>query len=234
MLEVLAPAALDIWFVLLLDIWYPKLNEKVRIKKIGAKARDDSGYLHEKAKKTLDKNIEKLAKERKVSADDIQYLFPDELGRINKKVIEKRKKFCLTTDIEGLYSIYDGKKAKELLAKYLPKPKKIKSGEALKGMVASRGKARGIVRKVILHKEFKNFKKGEILVALQTMVNYVPVMKRAKAILTEYGGLTSHAAIVSRELKKPCIVGIKGLTSSLEDGDKIEVDANKGIVRKVK
>ena len=61
-----------------------------------------------------------------------------------------------------------------------------------------------------------------------------PIMNKAKAILTETGGLTSHAAIVSRELKKPCIVGIKNLLMVLKDTDLVEVDANNGIVRLLK
>ena len=56
-------------------------------------------------------------------------------------------------------------------------------------------------------------------------------MRGARAILTETGGITSHAAIVSRELKKPCIVGIKELVASLEDGDLVEVDAERGVVQ---
>ena len=58
-------------------------------------------------------------------------------------------------------------------------------------------------------------------------------MRQASAIITEEGGLTCHAAIVSRELKKPCVIGIKGLLDILKDGDQIEVDAVKGIVKKI-
>jgi len=56
-------------------------------------------------------------------------------------------------------------------------------------------------------------------------------MKKAKAILTEFGGLTSHAAIVSRELNRPCVVGIPNLLASVQDGDRLEVDADNGVVR---
>ena len=59
-------------------------------------------------------------------------------------------------------------------------------------------------------------------------------MKKAKAILTERGGITSHAAIVSRELGTPCVVGIKGLFGNFKDGDLVEVDAKKGIVKIIK
>ena len=60
---------------------------------------------------------------------------------------------------------------------------------------------------------------------------YVPAMEKAGAIITDEGGLLSHAAIVSRELKVPCVVGTKIATRVLKDGDKIYVDADKGIVK---
>ncbi|KKS41640.1 MAG: PEP-utilizing enzyme, mobile domain protein [Candidatus Kuenenbacteria bacterium GW2011_GWA2_42_15] len=62
----------------------------------------------------------------------------------------------------------------------------------------------------------------------------VPVPAQVGSILTETGGLTSHAAIVARELKKPCVVGIKNLIATLKDGDLVEVDADKGVVKIVK
>ena len=77
-------------------------------------------------------------------------------------------------------------------------------------------------------------KKGDILVAVTTHPDYVPAMQKAAAIVTEEGGILSHAAIVSREIRIPCIVGTKQVTKVLKDGDLIEVDANKGIVRKLR
>lgn len=103
----------------------------------------------------------------------------------------------------------------------------------LKGSCAYAGKVRGRARLIINHSHMHKFKDGEILVAPFTNVSYMPIMSRAKAILTETGGLTSHAAIVSRELKKPCIVGIKNLLLVLRDGDMVEVDSKKGVVRKI-
>ena len=58
-------------------------------------------------------------------------------------------------------------------------------------------------------------------------------MKKAAAIVTEQGGITSHAAIISRELRVPCVIGTKIATKVLKDGDKVEVDATKGIVKKL-
>ena len=82
--------------------------------------------------------------------------------------------------------------------------------------------------------EIPKMQKGEILVASMTRPEYVPAMKKAVAIVTDEGGLMSHAAIVSRELGIPCIVGTKIATSTLKTGDIVEVDADKGIVRKIK
>jgi phosphoenolpyruvate synthase/pyruvate phosphate dikinase len=66
---------------------------------------------------------------------------------------------------------------------------------------------------------------GNILVCPMTLPDYVPAMKKARAIITNEGGITCHAAIISRELKIPCIVGTKIATQVLKDGDRVEVDA---------
>ncbi len=106
--------------------------------------------------------------------------------------------------------------------------------EDVKGMTAYPGKVRGRVRVILNISQMYRFRRGEILVTPFTNVNYLPVMRRARAIVTEVGGLTSHAAVVSRELKIPCVVGASGVLSFLNDGDLVEVDAERGIVRRLK
>ena len=66
-----------------------------------------------------------------------------------------------------------------------------------------------------------------------TRVEFVPMMRKAKAIITDEGGIACHAAIVSRELRVPCIIGTKIATHVLKDGDLVEVDIEEGIVRKI-
>ncbi len=101
----------------------------------------------------------------------------------------------------------------------------------IKGAVGSKG---GVVRgraKVILSpSEFGKFENGDILIANDTTPDFVPLMKKALAIVTDTGGITSHAAIVSRELRKPCVIGTKIATQVFKDGDMVEVDAERGIV----
>ncbi len=102
------------------------------------------------------------------------------------------------------------------------------------GTVASRGIARGRVRIIITAKKINEVRDGEILVAPMTRPEHLTGMKKAAAIITDEGGITCHAAIVARELKKPCIIGTKIATKILKDGDFVEVDANEGIVRIIK
>lgn len=100
-----------------------------------------------------------------------------------------------------------------------------------KGQIAQKGFARGKVRVIKKLSEVSMLQEGEILVSPMTMPDYVPAMKISAAIVTDEGGVTCHAAIVSRELKKPCVIGTKIATEVLKDGMEIEVDANNGIVK---
>ena len=104
----------------------------------------------------------------------------------------------------------------------------------LLGQVGCSGIARGTVRIVELQAIRRTaLQDGEILVCTMTTPAHLPLMKSAAAIITDLGGILTHAAIVSRELGKPCIVGCKVATKVLQNGDLIEVDANTGIVRKL-
>jgi len=103
----------------------------------------------------------------------------------------------------------------------------------INGDAASPGKATGKVRRVMGHAQISTVEEGEILVSPMTTPDFVPAMKKAAAIVTDEGGLLCHAAIIARELRKPCIVGTRNATKVLKDGDKVEVDAEKGIVKKL-
>ena len=104
------------------------------------------------------------------------------------------------------------------------------------GVVASKGKGQPVRGKITILLDPSNvedFTDGEVLVAPMTSPEYVFAMKKAAAVITDAGGLTSHAAIVSRELGIPCIVGTKIATRVFKDGDVVEVDAERGVVRKL-
>ena len=100
----------------------------------------------------------------------------------------------------------------------------------LKGQGASPGFATGAVRLVPDARDTSLMQSGEILVTKMTTPDFVPAMRKASAIVTDEGGATCHAAIVSRELGIPCVVGTGEATAKLSDGIVITVDADKGIV----
>ncbi|HEX8967323.1 MAG TPA: phosphoenolpyruvate synthase, partial [Chloroflexota bacterium] len=107
------------------------------------------------------------------------------------------------------------------------------TGETLiRGLGASPGVASGAVRVLHAAEEGFRFQAGEVLVAVMTSPDWVPLMRRAAAIVTDGGGMTSHAAIVSRELGVPCIVGTSRATRVLRDGEQVTVDAREGVVRR--
>jgi phosphohistidine swiveling domain-containing protein len=110
----------------------------------------------------------------------------------------------------------------------------VEASDTIKGEVACPGKVSGIVKIVNLPADMEKFDKGDILVSRSTNPHLVPAMQKAAAIVTEIGGLTCHAAIVSREMKTPCVVGTRIATQVLKDGDKVEVDADEGVVRVLK
>jgi len=113
----------------------------------------------------------------------------------------------------------------------------IKNKNNVAGQVACAGKVgeiiKGTVQKISNSFEVKNFKTGRILVTPMTSPEYILAMKKSLAIVTDEGGLTCHAAIVARELGKPCLIGTKFSTKMFNNGDQVEINIHKGLIRKV-
>lgn len=147
------------------------------------------------------------------------------------KEIESRRlaTFYIVTSPDS-YNLYTGDEAVKL-NQFLKDS--IISGNKLKGKSAFPGVRRGVIKIIRGQNDFHKMKKGDILLAPNTRPEYVPVMKLAGAVIADEGGITSHAAIISRELRIPCIVGMQGATYRFKDGDLVEVDANKGVVKKL-
>ncbi|MBI5466221.1 MAG: hypothetical protein HY974_02955 [Candidatus Kerfeldbacteria bacterium] len=110
-------------------------------------------------------------------------------------------------------------------------PKMSLTTTKVRGTIAYPGKLRGIVKVVKYVNELDKVKTGDILVTQMTFPSFVIAMKRAAAFVTDEGGITCHASIMAREMKKPCIIGTKVATKVLKDGDLVEVDAKRGEVR---
>ena len=158
-------------------------------------------------------------------------LTPEEIKKelIEKKKIPEREELVLCSDSKGIHLLLgdDAEKKKRELQQLFQKEVR-----EIKGLGASRGKAKGKVL-ILTNIEKLGNEKGFVLVSPMTTPDLVPAMRKAVAIVTDEGGLTCHAAIVSRELGIPCIVGTKIATKLLKDGEEVEIDADRGIVKKL-
>ncbi|PIR97394.1 MAG: hypothetical protein COT91_01630 [Candidatus Doudnabacteria bacterium CG10_big_fil_rev_8_21_14_0_10_41_10] len=186
-----------------------------------------------------DKLFSELGRRRGLSVSQLRILDPLDFGKRYRSVSADE----LNTDYKlavwwwekgKKFTKYNSKKAEALMLNLkngLPKVKKVKQ---LSGDLAYPGKIRGRARIVLYAQSLTDFKTGDILISKMTDPSYVPIMKKAGAVVTDIGGITCHAAIVAREMQKPCVIGTKVATKIFKDGDMVEVDANAGVVKLVK
>ncbi|MBI5225195.1 hypothetical protein HY989_04965 [Candidatus Micrarchaeota archaeon] len=175
---------------------------------------------------------------RYAPVSDFRFCYPHEAdqfasGKLDISVLRNRREFSIC-ESRGKYSedfYLEGQKARDWLLKLEVRKETADSSGLLEGTCASPGRVSGIVRIVNVAKDMVKISKGEILVSISTNPDLVPAMKKAAAIVTDMGGITSHAAIVSRELNVPCVVGTKIATKTLKDGYLVDVDATHGRVR---
>lgn len=168
---------------------------------------------------------------------DITYMTPDEIKtflledkKIDTSEIRRRKKQWMMVKMpDRIDFIAKPKKISQMKKKLY----KIDMTKIVKGTVASRGMAQGIVKLISTITEIDKVKKGDVLVSTMTSPDMTTAMHKAVAIVTDEGGMTCHAAIVSREFGIPCIVGTRNATKILNDGDLVRVDAIKGVITKI-
>ena len=185
--------------------------------------------------------LKEISRRRNISLPELQLYWGKELENLlqgnflPQKEIERRKQKFLGHYNTSLKIISKAKVFAELVNPFIYQ-KVDENVKEIKGTVASLGlgKVKGKVKILLNPKESDKLKTGEILIAPFTSPEYIVAMRKAAAIVTDEGGMTSHAAIVSRELGIPCIVGTRIATKVLKDGDKVEINAEKGIIRKIK
>lgn len=153
-----------------------------------------------------------------------------------KNKIESRRNGFAIIWLNGNVETFLGKEALELQSEIGKIYKTNENNEEteqniIKGMPANRGKIIGTVKILLNYEDIKKVKKGDIIVASMTTPDYVSAMEKAAGFITDEGGITCHAAIVSREFDVPCIVGTINATQKLKDGQKIELDAYNGEIK---
>lgn len=182
--------------------------------------------------------IEEIARRLLLTRYQVQFMLKDEVktalfeGKVRDEVLSERLKRCVYYTELGFETVYIGARVRALVKKVA----RVGEDEVneLRGQTAQPGRTTGAVRIIIRAKDIARMNRGDILVSIATDPDIVPAMKRAGAIVTDQGGITSHAAIVSRELGIPCVIGTKIATQVFKDGDLVEVDATVGVVRRVR
>ncbi|MFH1247127.1 MAG: PEP-utilizing enzyme [Candidatus Micrarchaeota archaeon] len=189
--------------------------------------------------------FKEIAKRLQIALNDLVYGYSLEdiksallNGKLlDKELVRERKELYAVRWVKGKRIEY--RKAdipalrQELGISEIPKVSEIKGTVANPGIARGRAyvvKTFGIDR---LLEDERNFKEGDIMIINMTQPTHIALVKKSAAIVADEGGVSSHASVISREFGKPCIVGAKIATKVLKTGDFIEVDAIKGIVRKI-
>ena len=183
--------------------------------------------------------FEEKRTEHDITIDEMQFITPHEARELliknkvpSKKELQQRLKHCLYLFDDPKESFLYNKEAEDFLKKHVAE-EKIEQTSELKGMAAYLGKVTGRAVIVNTKEDLPKIQQGDILVSYATSPEILPAMKKASAFVTDHGGATCHAAIVAREMKKPCIIGTKYATKIIKDNDVVEVDAYTGIVKKI-
>lgn len=188
----------------------------------------------------LNKLLTEIGRRRGYRLSELQYCIPQEISSIlngdavSRSEIRRRQgSYFVHVCKNGKNSFMYGVSARAFITRNEYHEPIDRSVTEVRGMAAFLGKVTGTVKIVNEIKDMHKVKAGDVLVSIATSPNILPAMGRAAAFVTDTGGVTCHAAIVAREMHKPCVIGTKVATQVFKDGDKIEVDATKGIVRKL-
>lgn len=176
--------------------------------------------------------LQECARRCRIDHELLKYALPDEInaallagqGVTADTLRERQEQFMIVYARDGL-QMYTGEDVLRL-REAMKQSEQHQAGGALHGLIANTGIAEGPVRVITSVTQIAEVQPGDVIVAVMTRPDYLPAMKKAVAIVTDEGGITCHAAIVSRELHIPCIIGTKVATKTLQNGQRVRVDAN--------
>ena len=205
---------------------------------------EHTDYLFFNARTTL---LEEIAKRMGMTNENIVMLDFNEIESIIKnnflvdkeileKIVERKKGFAIIWD-DTKVKVFFGKDAlflQEMASINIIEKKEEEKIDTIKGDVANCGKIQGIVKILNSYEDIYKVNKGDIIVTTMTTPDFVAAMEKAAGFITDEGGITCHAAIISREFDVPCIVGTINATEKLKDGQLIEMNAYTGIIKVLK
>lgn len=219
---------------------YKKLNNKQLsgLFELAAKL----GFMRDRKKAFLGKSvqfrntiIDEVSKRFNIDWEDIRFYLMDEFedlllhsNKVSQEEIESRHQGIYISSVSNMFS--GGEAREEYFQSVKTDTEDISVLKTRKGICASPGIVRGKARICLTFQESNKLEKGEILIAYGTDFDFMNAIVKSNGIITEEGGILSHASVISRELKKPCIIAYKGITKLIKNGDLIEIDAEKGTV----
>lgn len=178
-----------------------------------------------------------IGKKTKYTADEILSCTAEEFAKYlksgklpNKKVLAHRFKTNALIFEKGSRILVTGRIVQHLERILIGSLK----AKEIHGTTAYPGHVQGKVRIVLNPLKIKQFDEGDVLITGMTRPEFLPLMKKSSAVVTDAGGILCHAAVVAREMKIPTIIGTEKATKVFKDGDLVVVDANKGVVRMIK
>ena len=193
--------------------------------------------------------FEQISKEYNIPKKELLMLTADEISEFLKNpnteeyiklAHDREKEYSIITIDEKVTSFAgdEAQKIDNILTRYIKvekreeKEQKVESSDkTVTGMIANLGCITGRAKILNSYEDISNVNIGDIIVSTMTLPNYIAAMEKARGFITDEGGITCHAAILSREFNVPCIVGTINATKVIKDNDLIELDANNGIVR---
>lgn len=178
--------------------------------------------------------LEEIGKRLNLKVDELVYLTGEEIidmlkgeKKIKKIETRDRMKSYALIKTNNKFTVLAGEKVKRVIRKTIYKEVEVR------GTIANKGRATGKAKLVYDVKDIHKVNKGDIIVSPMTEPKLVPAIVMAAGIITDFGGLLCHAAIISREFGMPCVVGTKKATKIFRDDDLIELNAYEGIARKL-
>lgn len=212
----------------------PQLKKHVRWLRIMMEHRNNKSLFHNASYYHAMPVYEEIARRLHLALQDFWFLSREEIvdgishHRSVQRIVEQRKKRGFTIKQVG--------RRIHVLTGVRPEDwheQKVERAQEVRGMTAYPGTVQGIAKIVTDPHRAGILGSNDILVTAMTTPEFVPLMHNVRAIVTDEGGMLCHAAIVAREMHKPCVIGTKTATRILHNGDQIEVDATNGVVRKL-
>ncbi len=215
-----------------------ELQHLFRVLTVFMAFKDHRKGLYQRSYVKMDPVLEEIGRRSGLKLQEVKYLTQKEIGealsgRDFKSICSERVKYCMARTENGVTKFLSPEEI-ENIKREIRDETAVSEENDLRGQIAYPGVARGKAKIVLVREDVEKMNEGDIIVSSSTNPDLISAMQKASAFVTDMGGITCHAAIVAREMRKPCIVGTKIATKVFHDGDEIEVNADDGVIRKVR